>query len=229
MNIINNIYKENLNILINRKSNEIIKFDDTKQKNLLIVDNSYYSYYFNVQASIKNISTILQQSFNKHFILISIMNNMKFLSSQDYCELNYNEYKANIIKFIETSIDGINRLILDNKDNKDLSYLLILKENCEKQLQLIKTTNIDINLNKIVINNDEDENSDEDNDEDSDEINKAFIKKAKKVSFDDTYFSFNFYEEKDENKETNNNNNNFIYNIFKNVFNVLMLFFRFMY
>ena len=212
-----------MNILINRKTNEFIKFDETKKTNLLMVNKSYYSYYFDVQTSFRNIATILQQSFNKHFILISIMNNMKYLSSQDYNELNYNEYKANIIKFIETSIDGLNRFILDNKGNKELSYLLILKENCENQLQLIKESNLDINLNKVIKNSDNDEERD---------VNNEFIKKTKKVDFDDNYFSFNFYEEKEEEEDKTKepkNNNNFLYNIFKNIFNILMLFFRFMY
>lgn len=221
MNILKNIYKENLNLLINRKSNEIIKYDNCNYNNLLNIDNSYYSYYFS-SPSFKNISTILQHSFNKHFILISIMNNMKLLNSQNYNELNYNEYKANIIKFIETSIDGLNRLILDNKNNKEVCYLMKVKDECEKQLELIKTNNINITLKKI---NNNDNSSCDSN---SSSCYSTCLINSKKVRFKNSDYD-SVYDHDEEYSKPKQSSNNFIYNIFKNILDMILLFTRFMF
>ena len=228
MNTIKNIYKDNLNLLINRKPNEIIKYDSYKYNNLLKIDNTYYSYYLTTPC-FKTISQILENSFNKHFILISIMNNMKLLSSQDYNELNYNEYKSNIIKFIETSIDGLNRLIIENINNKELYYLKNLKNNCEKQLELVKTSNIDIKLKHINILHKTNLNSNSyiisDSDSDSDDLDTSSIDDITKNKFNE-HFSNNEDNDNDDNDNNEDNDNddykfNFLHNIYINIISLL--------
>jgi hypothetical protein len=147
MSSINNIYKSNLDIIINWKDGDLIKqqknTNDNKEtnNNILEIDGCYFNYFKNIVPDFHNIIEIFNKSFNHYLIISSISSNIENIDD-DYNELDNKEYISNIINYLEQSLDGLYRF--KEYYNKTLEYdkLERLYNNCVSQIDLIKNNTI---------------------------------------------------------------------------------------
>ena len=150
MSSINNIYKSNLDIIINWKGGDLIKqkvcdeIDENENNNteyILEIDGCYFNYFKNIVPDFNNIIKIVNKSFNHYLILISMSSNITNIDD-DYNELDNEEYIYNIINYLEQSLEGLYRF--KEYYNKTIEYdkLEKLYNNCISHLDLIKKNNI---------------------------------------------------------------------------------------
>lgn len=160
MKTINNIYKSNLDVIINWNEGELIVhkhnnddsshdnnnnyndyYNDNKKCNILEIDGCYFNFFKNIIPDFNNIIEIFNKSFNHYLILISMFSNIENIDT-DYNELNNEEYISNIIKYLEQSLESLYRF--KEYYNKRLEYdkLEKLYNNCISQLDLIKDKKI---------------------------------------------------------------------------------------
>ena len=216
-NKLNNVYKNNLDILIKRKPKTQIKVENW---NIIAFNNSTYDYYFR-KPNLINISDVLKRSFNQYFVLIPIMRNLEKIWKKEYNELDYEEYKLNVIKYLETAIDALNRYIIDNQNDPNIKNLINLKEMSDNQLNIIKNDNllVKIRLRKKSVSFDENIN---------------IITNSDSYSNDDYDFDTIFLNTEYEN-ETNNQENrkktikatisDFCFNIYQSIIGFFTRFF----
>jgi hypothetical protein len=145
MSSINNIYKSNLDIIINWNGIDLIKQkiigDDNESSYILEIDGCYFNFFKNIIPNFNSIINIFYKSFNNYLILISIISNITNIDD-NYNELNNNEYIANLINYLEQSLDGLYRFKEYYNKTPEYDKLEILYNNCCSQLELIKNNNI---------------------------------------------------------------------------------------
>jgi len=150
MSSINNIYKSNLDIIINWKGGDLIKqkvwdeIDENENNNteyILEIDGCYFNYFKNIVPDFNNIINIFNKSFNHYLILISMSSNITNIDN-NYNELDNEEYISNIINYLEQSLEGLYRF--KEYYNKTIEYDTLEKfyNNCISHLDLIKKNNI---------------------------------------------------------------------------------------
>ena len=193
-----NIYKENLNTLINfNDSINYISINDIDDNNNIIELKSK-SYLYSIlnktneytNKEIDEIILILNKSFMTLICLLSIkfntLNNIN-LNSSDYDNLNYKEHKSNTTNYILQAIEGLER------------FRNIFNSNT---INYTKINNL-INIIKNNLNNINEENQNKKKIYDIDLNNKNYSDNEISSS-DDSYLSDNSYI----------NDNSFIYNDF---------------
>jgi len=149
MTIINNIYKSNLDIIINWKAGDLIiqKHNDTDtdtdniNRNILVIDGGYFNFMKHRLPNFNNIIEIFNESFNHYLILISMSSNIKNID-YDFNELNNDEYNANLVNYLEKSLEGLFRFKEYYNNILEYQKLDALYDNCISQLDLIKNNNI---------------------------------------------------------------------------------------
>tara|TARA_B110000967_G_C18704774_1_gene469661 strand:+ start:274 stop:864 length:591 start_codon:yes stop_codon:yes gene_type:complete len=137
----NNIYKLNLDSIINWNSKKLISI----KGNQLILDIYSFNFFKNILQENKNIGCLFITSFNHYLLLITINSNLREKDYIKFNAINYNEYKSNIINYLETCLKGLERYIDYNINLKDINLLKTIKEECELNLNTIKK-------NKLILN-----------------------------------------------------------------------------
>ena len=214
----NNIYKSNLDIIINWKEGELIKKkeynnnlnnnlndkeidknnnndNDNNNTDMLEIDGCYFNFFKNVVPDFDDIIEIFNKSFNHHLILISISSNINNIDD-NYNKLNNEEYIANMINYLEQSLEGLYRFKEFNKKINEYDKLNLLYNNCCSQLDLIKNNNI---IHSFYENNQLDE-----------DLNLVY-------NNENELFTELYYEDIDF-ENSNNNIITYIYNILSNFF-----------
>jgi hypothetical protein len=141
---INNIYKSNLDIIINWSGGDLVKQNEEfgeNQNYVLEIDGCYFNYFKVIVPDFKTIINIYYKSFNHFLILISISSNIKNIDD-NYNELNNEEYISNIINYLEQSLEGLYRFKEYYKNTLEYEQINKLYDNCNSQLYLIKNKQI---------------------------------------------------------------------------------------
>ncbi len=151
MSNINNIYKSNLDIIINWNGSDLIKQiditdndndnDNSKIPYILVFDGCYFNFFKNIIPDFDSIIHIFYKSFNHHLILISMSSNIENIDD-NYNELNNDEYISNLTNYLEQSLDGLYRFKEHYNKTQEYYKLEILYNNCCSQIDLIKKNTI---------------------------------------------------------------------------------------
>ena len=114
-----NIHKQNLDVLISVKEN-----DSLLLKNNSIDIDTRMMRNIRYTESINNIALLIKVSFYHYLILITLPN-INFVDSTDSIILNdysNNEYRINILNYLDMALDGLIRLIVYYESYKIIDY-----------------------------------------------------------------------------------------------------------
>jgi hypothetical protein len=197
--LINNIYKSNLDIIINWKEGQLIKkreyynnidtINTIDTSYILEIDGCYFNFLKNIVPDFNYIINIFSKSFSHHLILIGMSSNIENLDD-DYNELNNEEYIENMINYLEQSLEGLYRFKEYNNKTFEYDKLEQLYNNSIYQLNKIKNKNIIHSFYKIK---------------------KLDVKKLKTYNNENDIFTEIEYEDIDFNNSNNNCRNILIY------------------
>lgn len=131
MSLLNNLYKNNLNKLIEIKKNDNLVI---RNEAVLEIEQYKFYHYFNTQyyCDFQNINTILNQSFFQQLNHFQIV-----FSDTTQDEIVFEENKNNIIIYLENCIYGLELFIKTNQNN-----IILLELNNKFKLELEKFKNL---------------------------------------------------------------------------------------
>ena len=129
MTSFNNLYKKNLNKLIEIKTNDTLVI---RNNNILEIEKYNFYNYFSTQSlcDFQNINTLLNQSFFQQLNQFQIL-----FTDTNQDAIIFEENKNNIIIYLENCIYGLELFIKSNQNN---IILLELNNNFKSELEKFK-------------------------------------------------------------------------------------------